>query len=172
MIQKYKDFTPEIHDSCYIAPGAAVIGNVSIGKNSSVWHNAVIRGDIEKITIGENSNIQECSILHCMNDMELIVGNNVTIGHGVNLHSCIIDDNSLIGIGAIVLDSAKVGRNCLVGAGAVVTPNTVIPDNSLVLGSPAKVKREITEQEITHMKKGITEYLKLAGEYKESEIKK
>ncbi len=166
MIQKFKNYIPRIDESCFIAPGAAVIGNVTIGKNSSVWHNAVIRGDIEKIIIGENSNIQDCCVLHCMNDMELIVGNNVTVGHGVNLHSCSIGDYSLIGIGSIVLDGAKIGKSCLLGAGSLVTPCTVIPDNMLAMGSPAKAVRALTETEREHLKKGIGEYLALSAEYK------
>ena len=104
-----------------------------------------------------------------MNDVELIVGDNVTIGHGAILHSCIIGDNSLIGMGAIVLDGVNVGSNCLIGAGSVVIPNTIIPDNSLALGSPAKVKRELTEQEKEYMKKGVNEYLKLTFDYKVNE---
>ena len=165
MIQKYKEYLPEIDDTCYIAPGGMVIGRVSIGRNSSVWHNAVLRGDIDKITVGENSNIQDGAVLHCVSNVETRVGDNVTVGHGAILHSCAVGDCSLIGMGSIILDGAVIGRNCLIGAGAVVTPNTEIPDGSMVLGSPAKVRRQLTEEEILHIKRNAEEYVRLAKEY-------
>jgi len=165
MVEKFKDFTPQIDGTCFIAPGSAVIGDVVIGRNSSVWHNAVIRGDMARIVIGQNTNIQDNCVLHCIDGVELVIGDNVTVGHGAILHSCSIGDNSLIGMGAIVLDGVKIGRNCLIGAGAVVTPNTVIPDGSLVLGSPAKIKRELTEEEIRNIRANAEEYVHIAGEY-------
>lgn len=167
MLQKYKSFFPEIDETCYMAPGSMIIGNVKLGRNSSVWHNAVLRGDIEKIVIGENSNVQDGCMLHCIHNVELHIGNNVSIGHGAILHSCTIGDNSLIGMGAIVLDGARVGNNCLIGAGAVVTPNSEIPDGSMVLGSPAKVKRQLSEEEIQNITRNAQEYTRLAKEYKE-----
>jgi len=169
MMQKYKNFLPKIHGTCFIAPGSAVIGNVEIGENSSVWHNAVIRGDVEKIVIGNNSNIQDCCILHCVEDIELRIGDNVTVGHGAILHSCEIGDNTLIGMGAVVLDGAKVGKYCLVGAGTVITPRTEIPDRSLVLGSPGRVKRQLTDEEVNQIKINSDEYVNLASEYKNAE---
>ncbi len=168
MIQKFKNHMPQIHTTCFIAPGSAIIGNVKMGEYSSVWHNAVIRGDIEAIIIGENTNVQDGCLLHCIHNTELRIGNNVSVGHGAILHSCTIGDCSLIGMGAVVLDGVKIGRNCLIGAGTVVTPNTVIPDNSLVLGSPGKVKRELTEQEIENLLKNAQEYISLSEEYKAS----
>jgi carbonic anhydrase/acetyltransferase-like protein (isoleucine patch superfamily) len=143
MIQKYKSIAPKIDETCYLAPGCAVIGDVIIGKNSSVWHNAVIRGDEAKIVIGENTNIQDGCIIHCIPGIEVKIGDNVTIGHGAILHSCSINDGSLIGMGSIILDRVKIGRNCLIAAGTTVTPNTKIPDGSLVMGNPAEVKREL-----------------------------
>lgn len=169
MIQKYKNLVPRMDETCYLAPGSAVIGDVIIGKNSSVWHNAVLRGDVDQIVIGENSNIQDGCLLHCIKGVKLRVGSNVSLGHGAILHSCEIGDNSLIGMGAIVLDRAKIGNNCLVGAGAVVTPNTVIPDGSLVIGSPGKVKRPLTEEEIEHIRNNAREYVRLASDYRSDE---
>jgi carbonic anhydrase/acetyltransferase-like protein (isoleucine patch superfamily) len=166
MIAKYKNFTPKIDNSAFIAETAAVIGNVEIEKDVSIWFSTVIRGDMNKISIGENSNIQDGSVIHCILDEETKIGKNVIIGHNCILHSCTIDDGSLIGMGAIVLDRAKIGKNCLIGAGSVVTPGTIIPDNSLALGSPAKIKRELTKDEINNFQKGINEYKILADCYK------
>jgi len=167
MVHKFKGFVPLIDGTCYIAPGSQVIGNVKIGQNSSVWHNAVIRGDIEGIIIGNNTNIQDGCLLHCTEKVEIIIGDNVTVGHGAILHSCTIGDNSLIGMGAVILDRAVIGKNCLIGAGTVVTPRTVISDNSLVLGNPAVVKRQLNEVEIEHIKNNAIEYVRLANAYKE-----
>ena len=166
MVKKYGKHAPEIDITSFIAPGSSVIGKVKMGKNSSVWYNAVIRGDTQSIVIGDNTNIQDCAVLHCIKDRGLKVGNNVTVGHGAILHSCTIGDNTMIGMGAIVLDGVEVGRDCLIGAGTLVPPNTVIPDRVLVLGSPAKVKRHLTEEEIQNIKSNTMEYVKLAGEYK------
>lgn len=166
MIQKYKDSLPDVHESCYLAPGSMVIGKVRIGKNSSVWHNAIIRGDVAGITIGENTNIQDGSVIHCRHNMDTSIGSNVTVGHGAILHSCVIGDNCLVGMGAIVLDGAVIGRGSLIAAGAVVTPNTEIPEGSLVLGSPAKVKRQLSRDEIEGIEKNAREYVMLANDYK------
>lgn len=169
MIQRFRDLDPKIDGTCYIAPGSAVIGDVVIGKNTSVWHNAVIRGDVDRIEIGENSNIQDGCLLHCTRGIKLKIGDNVSVGHGAILHSCEIGDNSLIGMGAVVLDKAKIGKNCLIGAGAVVTPRTEIPDGSMAVGSPAKVKRELTSEEIEGIAENSREYVKLSGDYKSDE---
>lgn len=166
MIKNYKNYIPEIHDSCYVAESSQVIGKVKMGKNSSVWECAVIRGDVDKITIGESTNVQDGSILHVNNGIPLIIGNNVTIGHGVNLHGCSIGDNSLIGIGAIILNGAKIGDNCIVGAGAIVTQNSIIPNNSLVLGAPGKIIREISDFEVEENVKNAKNYVQLSKDYK------
>ena len=139
---------PQIDPSAKVFPGAVVIGEVTLGKRVSIWYNAVVRGDIAPITIGDNSNIQECSVLHVDHDTPILLGEGVTVGHGAILHGCRIGDNSLVGMGAIVLGGAVIGKNCIIGAGALVTQNTIIPDNSLVLGSPARIKRSLTEEEI------------------------
>ncbi len=155
----------QIDGTCYIAPGCRISGNVDIGKNSSVLYNAVLCGDIARISIGESSNLQNGCVLHCSLDVGITVGNYVTIGHGAVLNSCSVDDFSLVGMGAVILDGAKIGKYCLIAAGAVITPNTVIPDESLVIGSPGKVMRRLTVKEIENIKNGAHEYIKLAGEY-------
>jgi carbonic anhydrase/acetyltransferase-like protein (isoleucine patch superfamily) len=131
----------------FIAPNAAVIGDVTLHENSSVWFSCVLRGDAERIEVGAGSNIQDGAVLHADPGFPMIVGANVTVGHKAMLHGCTIGDGALVGIGAIVLNGANVGRNCLIGAGALVTEGMEIPDGSLVLGSPAKVKRQFSEQE-------------------------
>ena len=131
----------------WVAPNAAVIGDVELKKNSSVWFNATLRGDNDPIVIGENSNIQDGSVCHTDDGMPIIVGNNVTVGHMAMLHGCEIGDGSLIGINSVILNGAKIGKNCIIGAKALITENAVIPDGSMVMGIPAKVKRELSEEE-------------------------
>ena len=143
-------------DSYWVALNASVIGDVEIHEGVSIWFNTVVRGDCEKIIIGENSNIQDSSVLHNDYGYPLIIGKDVTVGHQVMLHGCTIGDNSLIGIGAVILNKAKIGKNCIIGAKALITENKEIPDNSLVVGSPGKVIREVTEEE----KKAIVENTK------------
>ena len=158
MIYDFEKNVPEVHNESWVASNASIIGKVKLEKNSSVWFNAVLRGDIELITIGENSNIQDGSVLHTDPGYPLKVGKNVTVGHLVMLHGCSIDDNSLIGIGAVLLNGSKIGKNCLIGARALITENKVIPDNSLVMGSPGKIVRQVTEEEIEAMKQNAIRY--------------
>ena len=132
----------------WIAPNAAVMGNVVLKKNASIWFNVTVRGDNDPIEIGENTNIQDGSVLHTDVGMPLIIGKNVTVGHMVMLHGCTIGDNSLIGIGSIILNGAKIGRNCLIGANSLITEGKEIPDNSMVMGAPGKVVREVSEGQI------------------------
>ena len=132
----------------WIAPNAAVIGSVILKKNANIWFNTTLRGDNDPIIVGENSNIQDGSVCHTDDGMPLTIGNNVTVGHKVILHSCTIGDNSLIGMGSTILNNAKIGNNCLVGANTLITEGKVFPDNSMIVGSPGKFKRELTEQEI------------------------
>ena len=134
-------------DDFWVAPNATVIGNVTMEKDSSIWFQCTIRGDNEPITIGAGSNIQEHSVIHTDPGCPCIIGKNVTIGHMAMLHGCKIGDGSLIGIGAVILNKAKIGKNCIIGAKALITENKDIPDNSLVVGSPGKVVREVTEEE-------------------------
>lgn len=165
MVFSYKGIDPQIDESAFIAENATVIGMVSIGKNSSIWFNAVLRGDIDRIRIGQNTNIQDGSVLHCSTGFETFVGNNVTVGHNCILHSCHIDDGSLIGMGAVVIDGVRIGKNCLIGAGSVIAPNKIILDNSLVYGNPARVIRTLSENEIEKIHKGAEHYMELMDNY-------
>ena len=135
------------------ASNASIIGDVTLEKNTSIWFNATLRGDVENIYVGEGSNIQDGSILHTDPGYPLKIGKDVTIGHLVMLHGCTIEDNSLIGIGAVILNGVKIGKNCIIGANALVTENKIIPDNSLVVGSPGKIVRQVSSKEV----KSITE---------------
>lgn len=142
-----------------LLPGARVSGAVTIGKGSSVWYNAVIRGDEDPVVIGENTNVQDNAVLHTTHGTPLVVGSGVTVGHSAVLHSCTVGDNTLIGMGAIVLDGAVVGRDCIVGAGALVTGGTVIPDGSMAFGSPARVVRPLRPDEIAHNRHSAAAYV-------------
>ena len=137
-----------IEGECYVAPTASIIGSVVMGAKSSVWFNCVVRGDNDEISIGEGTNIQDGSILHTDKGLPLKVGNGVSVGHGVVLHGCEVGDNSLIGIGSVVLNRARIGAYCLVGANSLVTEGKVIPDRSVVMGAPAKVVRNVTDDDI------------------------
>ena len=150
----------------WVAPNAVVIGDVSLKKNASVWFGSVLRGDNDPIILGENSNIQDNSVCHTDDGMPLIIGNNVTVGHKVILHSCIVGDNSLIGMGSTVLNKAKIGNNCLVGANSLVTEGKEFPDNSLIVGSPAKVKRELTDMEKKIIELSAVHYVENMKRYK------
>ena len=143
-------------DDFYIAPNAVVIGDVQLSKDASVWFNVTLRGDNEPIVVGEGSNIQDGSVIHTDPGYKCLIGKNVTVGHMVMLHGCEIGDGSLIGIGSVVLNGAKIGKNCIIGAKALITENKEIPDNSLVVGSPGKIIREVTEEE----KKSVLENTK------------
>ena len=156
---------PTIADSAWIAPGAHVIGNVTLKEQSSVWFNAVIRADNEPIIVGLRSNVQEGAVLHVDVNCPLIIGDDVTIGHQAMLHGCTIGDGSLIGIQATVLNRAVIGKFCLIGAGALVTEGKVIPDRSLVVGSPAKILRELSDEEIAKMIGGAAVYVGLSAKY-------
>ena len=132
----------------WVAPNATIIGDVILEKNTSIWFNATLRGDIENIQIGEGSNVQDGSVLHTDPGYPLKIGKNVTVGHLVMLHGCTIGNNSLIGIGAVILNNVKIGKNCIIGAKSLITENKEIPDNSLVVGSPGRVIRKVTDEEI------------------------
>ncbi len=136
-----------IDKSVFIAPGAQVIGDVTIGKDCGVWYNAVIRGDSREIVIGERTNIQDLACLHGDKHFKLSVGDNVTIGHSAIVHGCTVGNNVLIGMGAIIMNGAQIGDNCIIGAGALVTENMIIPDGMMAYGSPAKVIRALSEEE-------------------------
>ena len=153
MILSYKGIKPEIDESVFVAPSADVIGRVKIGKNSSVWFNATIRADVDDVIIGENTNIQDNCCLHQTAGWPLVLGDNVTVGHSATLHSCNIGNNTLIGMGATVLDDSKIGKCSIVAAGSVVLEHKSFPDYSLIAGIPAKVVRELpkdTEEKLYH----------------------
>ena len=166
MIYDLEKNVPEISADSWVAPNAIIIGKVKLEKNSSIWFNAVLRGDIEKIVIGENSNIQDGSVLHTDPGYPLTVGKGVTVGHMVMLHGCEISDDTLIGIRSTILNKAKIGKNCIIGANTLVTENKVIPDNSLVLGSPGKVVRKVTDDEIKVIRENAKHYVKNSKRYK------
>ena len=166
MIYDLEKNVPEISADSWVAPNAIIIGKVKLEKNSSIWFNAVLRGDIEKIVIGENSNIQDGSVLHTDPGYPLTVGKGVTVGHMVMLHGCEISDDTLIGIGSTILNKAKIGKNCIIGANTLVTENKVIPDNSLVLGSPGKVVRKVTDEEIKVIRENAKHYVTNSKRYK------
>jgi carbonic anhydrase/acetyltransferase-like protein (isoleucine patch superfamily) len=145
-------------DDFYIAPGAQIIGSVSLGAGASVWFNSVLRADDERIEVGAGTNIQDGCVVHCDIGAPTILGCEVTVGHMVMLHSCLIGDETLIGNGAIVLDRARIGRRCVVAAGALVTPDKEFPDGSVVMGSPAKIVRQVTAQDLAMIAEGAAHY--------------
>ncbi len=157
MIQALNGKDPAKDRTAYVHPAAVVIGDVTLRKEASVWPCAVVRGDLAHIEIGERTNIQDGCILHTTH-LPLTIGNEVTVGHGVILHSCDIGDNTLIGMGAIVMDAAKVGADCIIGAGTLIPAGVVIPDGSVVYGNPYQVIRKITEEEKKHNAEGVAFY--------------
>jgi gamma-carbonic anhydrase len=166
MIRIFQGITPVIPKSCLIEDTAVVIGDVVMGEQCSVWFHTVIRGDVHYIRIGHRTNIQDLSMLHVTHDTHpLIIGSDVTIGHHVVLHGCTLKDRVLIGMGAIVMDGALIGEDSVVGAGALVTERTIVPPKSLVLGSPAKVRRPVTEKELSWILESSANYVRYAGQY-------
>ena len=165
-IYELDGMTPEIDDSAWVADSAQVIGQVKLGKDASIWFGTVLRGDSDLITVGEGSNIQDASVLHADAGVPLTVGCNVTVGHQVMLHGCTIGDESLIGIGAVVLNGAKIGKNCLVGAGSLVTEGKEFPDGSMILGSPAKVVKQLSAEQIEGLRRSARHYVENAQRFK------
>lgn len=166
MKMNYKGDSPKISESAFIAPGATVIGDVEMGENSSVWFGSVVRGDIASVKIGSNSNIQDLSILHETPGMPLVIGDNVTVGHKVTLHSCTIKEKALIGMDSTVLDGAVIGENAFIGAGSLVTPATEIPSNKLAFGRPARVVRDLREEDFKEMARINETYVNHIPHYK------
>ena len=158
-IYQLDDLVPEIHPSAYVADSAQVMGEVNLAADSSVWYGTVIRGDSDRISVGAGSNIQDASVLHADKGFPLTIGERVTVGHQVMLHGCTIGDETLIGIGAVVLNGARIGRHCLVGAGSLVTEGKVFPDGSMILGSPAKVVRQLTPEQIEGLRRSAAHYI-------------
>ena len=154
-------------DSVVICHGAQVIGDVELGENVSVWHGAVIRGDVASIKIGNNSNVQDNCVVHCSKDFPTVIKDNVSVGHGAVVHGCILEDNVLIGMNATVLNGARIGKNSIVGAGAVVSEGKEFPENSLILGVPARVIKQLTPEQVNHIQENADNYVKLSKQYKE-----
>ncbi|MBQ0797966.1 MAG: gamma carbonic anhydrase family protein [Porticoccaceae bacterium] len=158
MIYEYDQHSPEIGDGVFVAPSADVIGQVVIGDHASIWFNAVVRGDTDRIYIGAGSNVQDNAVVHTDPGIQVRIGENVTIGHCAMVHGCTIGENSLIGINAVILNHARIGRNCLIGANALVPEGMEIPDNSMVLGTPAKIVRTLDEATVAGLAESAAGY--------------
>jgi len=166
MIRPFNNITPRIHETAFIADTAVIIGDVVIGEEVSVWFGSILRGDVNHIRIGKRTNIQDATVIHVSSKTHAtILEDQITVGHRVTLHGCHVETGCLIGIGAILLDGVRVGRNSLVAAGSLLTPGTQIPPNSLVMGSPAKVKRELTHEELAYLDKSWQNYVELKKHY-------
>ena len=166
MIRTFQGIKPTIPQSCFIEETAVVIGDVVMGEECSAWFHAVIRGDVNYIRIGNRTNVQDLCMLHVTHDTHpLIIGDDVTIGHNVVLHGCTIHNRVLVGMGAIIMDGAVIGEDSVVGAGALVTEGTSVPPKSLILGSPAKVKRPVTEQELAWIRESAQNYIRYSRQY-------
>lgn len=166
MIRTFQGITPTVPQSCFIEETAVVIGDVVMGEDCSAWFHAVIRGDVNYIRIGDRTNVQDLCMLHVTHDRHpLIIGNDVTIGHNVVLHGCTIHNRVLVGMGTIIMDGAVIGEDSVVGAGALITEGTVVPPKSLILGSPAKVKRPVTEQELAWIRESAQNYIRYSRQY-------
>ena len=170
MIYDFENKSLKSEGKNWIASNAIIIGDIVIKNDASIWFNVVLRGDIEKIEVGEGSNIQDGSVLHTDPGYPLIIGKGVTVGHMVMLHGCTIGDDTLIGIGSTILNNAKIGKNCIIGANTLITENKNIPDNSLVIGSPGKVVRQVTDKEIIHIKQNAKEYIENWKKYSKSNL--
>ncbi|MCT7601412.1 gamma carbonic anhydrase family protein [Aliarcobacter butzleri] len=166
MILKFKEFYPKIDPSAWIAPSADLIGNIEIGEDSSVWFGCVIRSDINEVKIGKNTNIQDLSCIHTDTNSKTIIGNNVTVGHKVMLHGCIIEDNCLIGMSATILDNAIIGEGSIVGANSLVTAGKVFPPRSMIMGSPAKVVKQLSQEDVDKLIAHAGRYIEYKNEYR------
>lgn len=169
MIKLFQNIRPNIHETAFVAENATIIGDVEIGAYSSVWYGSILRGDVNYIRVGARTNIQDGCVIHVSSETHpTVLEDEITLGHRVTLHGCRIESNCLIGIGAIVLDGVRVGRDSLIAAGSLVTPNTQIAPRSLVMGSPAKVKRELSDQEIYNLSSFWQNYTELSKVYKQN----
>lgn len=168
MIINFRNKTPDIHERCFVAPNATVLGSVKMDENATVWYGAVLRGDGSEIIIGKNSNIQDNATVHCDPDFPVVIGENVTVGHNAIIHGCTINNNVMVGMGATVLNGAVVGEGSIIGAGALVREGQIIPENSLVIGLPAKVVKETTEEQRKSILENAEHYVALGREHKEA----
>ncbi len=170
-IYRLGELAPQLQEGVWIAENATVIGDVRLGRNVNIWFGAILRGDNDPITIGDNTNVQDGSVLHTDDGVPLDIGANVTIGHKVMLHGCTVGEGSLIGINAVVLNRAVVGKNCLIGANSLIPEGKVIPDRSLVCGSPGRIIRELTDHEISRLQASADGYVNNALRYQEDLVK-
>jgi carbonic anhydrase/acetyltransferase-like protein (isoleucine patch superfamily) len=168
-LRRFKDQFPRVHPSCFVEESAQVIGDVELGEDSSVWFNSVLRGDVNGIRVGRRTNIQDLTLIHVTTQRHSTqVGDDVTVGHHVVLHGCTVGNRVLVGMGAVLMDGVVVGDDCIVGAGALLTPGTQVPPGSLVVGSPAKVKRALTEEERAFLLESARSYVRTAAEHRSS----
>jgi carbonic anhydrase/acetyltransferase-like protein (isoleucine patch superfamily) len=167
-VYRLGDDVPQLHASAWVADGGTVIGRVALGEDCSVWTGAVLRGDNEWITLGARCNVQEGAVLHTDMGFPLVLHDEVTVGHQAMLHGCTVGEGSLVGIQAVVLNGARIGRECLVGAGAVVTEGKVFPDRSLILGAPAKVVRELTDDDVARLRLSALSYVEKARRHRDT----
>ena len=165
MIMDFEGVTPRINKNTYISESVDIIGKVNVEENVNIWFGTRLRGDMNNIIIGENTNIQENSVVHVDINSPCIIGKNVTIGHGTIIHGCSISDNVLVGMGSIILNNAKIGKNTIIGAGSLITQGKVFPEGVLILGNPAKVVRELSEAEIESIKNSANNYVNLSKKY-------
>lgn len=166
MINPFKNIFPKIDETAFVTEDSVIIGDVEIGEDASVWYGSVLRGDVNYIRVGARTNIQDMTMIHVSSEgLPTILEENITVGHRVTLHACYVESGCLIGMGAIIMDGARIGRNSLIGAGALITPGTQIPPNSLVVGSPARVKRELTAEELAMLEKSWRNYVELKNQY-------
>jgi gamma-carbonic anhydrase len=169
-LRRFLSCSPQLGPNVYIATGAVVLGDVRLGDSASVWFNAVLRGDINYISVGHHSNVQDNAVLHLADEFPCIVGNYVTIGHLAMVHACTIGDECLVGMGATILDGAVIGEQSVIGANALVLQGTIVPPGSLVLGAPAKIKRALTPEERQNLKARAEKYVHVAAYYLEQRI--
>lgn len=166
MLRTFQGVTPKIAGNAFIEETAVIVGDVVIGEHSSIWFHSVIRGDVHYIRIGNRTNVQDLCVVHVSHDTHpTILGNDVTVGHHVVLHGCTVNDRVLVGMGAIIMDGAVIGEDSIVGAGALVTEHTIVPPKSLILGSPAKVKRAVTDKELAWIKESAQNYVRYSRRY-------
>lgn len=164
----FRGKTPTLKSGSRIAPTATIIGDVTVEKGASIWYGASVRGDLSAVSIGESSNVQDNAVIHTNDHFSVSIGNQVTIGHGAIIHGCTIENNCLIGMGAVLLDGCVIGEKSLVGAGALVTQGAIIPPGSLVVGSPARVKRPLTPEELAMLDTNYLEYVDLSEQLEET----
>jgi len=163
-------YPEKIHSSVFMAKGAVIVGNVTIGKDSSIWYNTVLRGDMDHIVVGERCNIQDCAVIHTDWDAPTTIGNDVTVGHGAIIHGATIEDEVLVAVGAVILNWAHIGRNCLIGAGAVIPERKVIPPNSVVAGVPGRIIDTVDEKRLKYIQRFVGDYLRLKEAHRDSRL--